>query len=346
MILVAGSANLDFVVRADHIAAPGETVLGRDFNTFPGGKGANQAVACARAGGAATHMLLALGSDAFAVPLEASLNDAGVVLHTVRSTDAATGCAFISVADDGENAITVAPGANATLRAEHWGSHVTGLQGFTHLLMQLEIPLETVQAYAQAARDAGMVVVLNAAPARALPTSLLALTDVLVVNEGELSAVAGHLGSIAECLQRIAVPTVVVTLGHRGCCMRHQGTLIYQPGFAITPVDTTGAGDTFCGALVAAMAHSGNSAAAAAHGGESASALVQGSESVAAVVQGTDVSAALARACAAAALACLQLGAQSSIPSAAAVDAFLADQAPASPADHAALQRYCTAATS
>jgi ribokinase len=316
MILVAGSANLDFVVQANHIPQPGETVLGRNFQTFPGGKGANQAVACARAGGAVTHMLVALGNDAFAKPLQTSLREAGVVLHEVPSNQAPTGCAFICVSDGGENAITVAPGANATLRPEHWHSHATGLEGFTHLLMQLEIPLETVQAYAQAGQNAGLVVVLNAAPAQQLPPALLALTDVLVVNEGELAEVAAHQGSIAECLPRIAVPTVVVTLGHRGCCMRHQGTLIYQPGFAITPVDTTGAGDTFCGALVAAMA------------------------------QGSDAAGALARACAAAALACLQLGAQSSIPSAAAVDAFLADQAPATPADHAALQRYCTTTTS
>src|SRR5580765_4043414 len=111
-IFVAGSANLDFVVRADHIPAPGETVLGREFRTFPGGKGANQAIACARAGGAATQMLLALGDDAFAASIEASLHDAGVAMHTVRCGPEPTGTAFICVSDNAENAITVAPGAN------------------------------------------------------------------------------------------------------------------------------------------------------------------------------------------------------------------------------------------
>src|SRR5580765_7614766 len=108
-IFVAGSANLDFVVRAAHVPAPGETVLGREFRTFPGGKGANQAIACARAGGAATTMLLALGDDPFASPIEASLRDAGVTLHVKRAADAPTGTAFICLADDAENAITVAP---------------------------------------------------------------------------------------------------------------------------------------------------------------------------------------------------------------------------------------------
>jgi ribokinase len=315
MILVAGSANLDFVVRAGHIPQPGETVLGHEFKTFPGGKGANQAVACARAGGAVTHMLAGLGQDAFAQPLVESLLGAGVVLHDVRSPDEPTGCAFICVSDEGENAITVAPGANSLLGPDHWHSKVGHLSGFTHLLMQLEIPLDTVLAYARAGQNAGMVVVLNAAPARPLPADLLALTDVLIVNEGELAEVAGHQGNIAQCLKRIGVPTVVVTLGHRGCCMRHGGHLVYQTGFSITPVDTTGAGDTFCGALVAALAH------------------------------GSDAAAALEQACAAAALACLQLGAQSSIPTCNAVNAFLAAQAATDPDKLIALQTYCAAAS-
>ena len=129
MILVAGSANLDFVVQANHIPQPGETVLGRNFQTFPGGKGANQAVACARAGGAVTHMLVALGNDAFAQPLQTSLREAGVVLHEVPSNQAPTGCAFICVSDGGENAITVAPGANATLRPDHRGAEDHGARG-------------------------------------------------------------------------------------------------------------------------------------------------------------------------------------------------------------------------
>ena len=249
MILVAGSANLDFVVRAKHIPAPGETVLGESFATYPGGKGANQAVASARAGGASTHMLLALGEDMYAQPLEASLRDAGVQMHVVRVADQATGTAFICVSDDAENAITVAPGANQGLRA----THLPDLAGFSHLLMQLESPLPTVTDYARAARTAGVKVVLNAAPAQALDDELLGLLDILIVNEGELTSLAGPGASIADQLQKLQVPIVVVTLGARGCCARIGTEHVLQPAFAITPVDTTGAGDTFCGVLVASL---------------------------------------------------------------------------------------------
>lgn len=308
MILVAGSANLDFVVRAHHIPSPGETVLGREFKTFPGGKGANQAVASARAGGAPTHMLLALGADAFATPLEASLAEAGVQLHLVRTPDHPTGTAFICVSDDAENAITVAPGANELLAPAHWPQ----LQGVSHVLLQLETPLPTVTAFAQAARQQGAVVVLNAAPAQALPAELLACVDVLIVNEGELATVAGHPGSIAEGLNTLAaIPTVVVTLGAHGCCARGPEGLVLQPAFAVQPVDTTGAGDTFCGSLVAALS------------------------------QGESLAQAVQRASAAAALACTQLGAQSSIPQAAAVSQFLAQQSPTSAAAQATLRAFC-----
>jgi ribokinase len=308
MILVAGSANLDFVVRAHHIPSPGETVLGRDFKTFPGGKGANQAVACARAGGMPTHMLLALGDDAFATSIEASLSEANVQMHLVRVPHQPTGTAFICVSDDAENAITVAPGANEHLKV----SDLPQLTGFTHLLLQLETPIASVTAYAQAAKDQGVTVVLNAAPAQALPAQLLDLVDVLVVNEGELATVAGHDGSIADCLARISTPTVVVTLGHHGCCARTNGQFILQPAFKVTPVDTTAAGDTFCGGLVAALA------------------------------QGGDMAHALRQASAAGALACTQLGAQSSIPQATDVTTFLSTQSTQeNPAEIAALRAFC-----
>lgn len=287
-VLVAGSANLDFIVRAPHIPAPGETVLGGAFTTLPGGKGANQAVACARAGGATTHMLVALGSDAFAEPIEASLNEAGVNLHLVRSSDP-TGTAFICVSDAAENAITVAPGANATLQP----SDLPDLDGVSHLLVQLETPLETVASWVVRARVAGVRILLNAAPASALPTHLLETIDVLVVNEGELAMVAGCDGNVATCLARIGVPTVVVTLGARGCCARADGRFYLQPAFAIDAVDTTGAGDTFCGVLAAAMD------------------------------RGAQLPHALREASAAAALACQRIGAQASIPTAIEVDAFL-----------------------
>lgn len=291
-VLVAGSANLDFVVRAMRIPAPGETVLGRDLATHPGGKGANQAVACARAGGVATEMLLALGDDAFAAPLEASLQGAGVRLHLRRSVGVATGTAFITVADGGENAITVAPGANATLQP----ADLPALAGFGHLLMQLESPLEAVTAWARQARAAGVCSVLNAAPAQALPAALREALDVLVVNEGELDQLAGPQGALDERLRRAGVPAVVVTLGARGCLALTPEGRFEQAGFAVSVVDTTGAGDTFCGTLVAARA------------------------------RGLAWPAALREAAAAAALACTRPGAQSSIPTRDEVLAWLANQ--------------------
>lgn len=289
MILVAGSANLDFVIRAPHIPAPGETVLGHTFKTYPGGKGANQAVACARAGGAETSMLLALGNDPYAAPIEESLGGAGVGLHVVRVAGQPTGAAFICVSDRAENAITVASGANHALRPEH----LPDLGGCTHLLLQLEIPLDTVTAYAAAARAAGVKVVLNAAPAQALPRELLSLLDILIVNEGELAAISGIADSIERGLRSVDVPCVVATLGERGCCARRGTQFITAPGFPVAAVDTTAAGDTFCGVLIAAMSRS------------------------------ADIASALRTANAAAALACTRPGAQSSIPTAAEVQAFL-----------------------
>ncbi|MCA0242123.1 MAG: ribokinase [Proteobacteria bacterium] len=289
-VLVAGSANLDFVVRAAHIPAPGETVLGREFSTQPGGKGANQAVASARAGGAPTQMLLALGDDAHAAPLLASLQQAGVALHLQRAEGTATGCAFICVSDDGQNAITVAPGANAALQPDH----LPPLAGIGQLLLQLETPLPTVTAYALAARAAGLSVTLNAAPALSLPAELRSALDLLIVNEGELAAITGVAGDLDTALSLLSVPNVVVTLGARGLRARCDGVRLDQPAFEVPVVDTTGAGDTFCGALVAERLH------------------------------GSGWPNALRFASAAAALACTRPGAQASIPTRDEVLKFLA----------------------
>ncbi len=291
-VLVAGSANLDFVVRAAHIPAPGQTVLGHGFATHPGGKGANQAVACARAGGVRTQMLLALGDDAQAAPLRASLLDAGVELHLQRPAGVATGCAFICVAEGGDNAITVAPGANACLRPEH----LPPLAGVAALLLQLETPLDTVTAYALAGRDAGLMVALNAAPAQQLPAELLAALDLLIVNRDELAGITGLGDDVEAALSLLSVPNVVVTLGDRGLRARCDGHRLDQPAFNVDVVDTTGAGDTFCGALLAERVH------------------------------GSGWPNALRYASAAAALACTRPGAQAAIPSRDQVLSFLQTQ--------------------
>lgn len=308
MILVAGSANLDFVIRVPSIPMPGETVLGRDLAFFPGGKGANQAIACARAGEAATEMLLAVGDDWFAAPIEASLSQAGVRMHKVQLSDQQTGAAFICVSDDAENAITVAPGANSGLR----DNDLPELAGCSHLLLQLETPVSVVTAYVRVAKEQGVFVVLNAAPAQKLSAELLAGIDLLIVNEGELAVVADRQGSISSCLNHVDVPCVVVTLGHRGCCAKNaNGEFIVQPGFSVTPLDTTAAGDTFCGTLVAALG------------------------------RGQEFSSAMRQASAAGALACTKLGAQTSIPHYDEVQAFLDSCPPTTSSQQQDLRKYC-----
>jgi ribokinase len=304
-VLVAGSANLDFVIRADHVPAPGETVLGRGFDTFPGGKGANQAVACARAGGVATRMLLALGEDAFAVPIEASLREAGVATTVVRTPGQPTGVAFICLSDSAENAITVAPGANSVLLP----AHLPSLDDTSHLLLQLETPLESVSAWARAARAAGVAVVLNAAPAQHLPAELLREVDLLVVNEGELARLSGIDRDIAAGIDALAVRDIVVTLGTRGCCARIGGQRLLQPAFAVQAIDTTGAGDTFCGTLVAELSRRQPFADA------------------------------LRYACAASALACERVGAQAGVPARADVERLLREGRPATTRE--ALAAWC-----
>lgn len=306
MILVAGSANLDFVIQVPHIPTPGETVLGDDLVIFPGGKGANQAVACARAG-AETEMLLALGDDWLAERITRSLSDAGVRMHRVTMTDRSTGAALISVSANADNAIAVAPGAANGLSA----ADLPPLAGYSHLLMQLETPLSVVSEYARAARNEGVKVVLNAAPARYLEPELLSMVEILIVNEAELAVVAGHRGNVATCVERLAVPSVVVTLGDRGCCAKTGDDVIVETAFVVNAVDTTAAGDTFCGVLVAELG------------------------------RGQRLRQALGRANAAGALACTRRGAQSSIPDRDAVDDFLMHQPAAAAALADALADYC-----
>ena len=311
MVLVAGSANLDFVVRAQHIPAPGETVMGHSVQSFAGGKGANQAVASARAGGVRTEMVLALGTDSHAEFLKTSLQSAGVALHIHVCADQTSGTAFICVADNAENAITVAPGANDSLQARH----LPPLAGFSHLLMQLETPLDTVAACARAAKAAGMSVVLNAAPARTLSPDLLALVDILIVNEGELRSLSPGASSISQAMQALPCEAVVVTLGPQGSAARFGTHWFFQPGFAVDAVDTTGAGDTFCGMLVAQLS------------------------------LGAGPAQALQLANAAAGLACTAMGAQASVPTRAAVAAFMQSQGPANTDGEHRLRDACQQAT-
>ncbi|ATY12639.1 ribokinase [Amycolatopsis sp. AA4] len=288
-VVVVGSANVDLVVDVPRQPHGGETVLGGDLRRSPGGKGANQAVAAALAGGAETTFLGAFGSDDGADLLLASLTNAGVRTDLVSRVDSATGTAFIMVSPDGENSIVVAPGANARLSLGE--AQLERIAAADVVLAQLEIPLEAVTA-AAAARRSGARMVLNAAPSRPLPELDL---DVLVVNEHEAADLAGIPGTpeeLARTLQKRA-PAVVITLGAAGCVVADQ-EIVQLPGFRVSPVDTTGAGDTFCGVLAAALA------------------------------EGRPLREAAERAGAAAALAVTRPGAQSAVPTAAEVAEFAA----------------------
>ncbi len=240
-VVIVGSGNVDLVSQVERIPSPGETVLSTGFATHAGGKGNNQATAAARAG-AVTTFIGAFGDDDNGARLRASLTGSGV-RPLVRTSNEPTGTAMITVAPTGENAIVVNPGANATL-TDLTPEERSAIAGADLVLLQLEIPLETVVA---AATIASGRVVLNAAPAMALPEELLSAVDLLVVNEHE----AAFLGGSDHLLTM--VPALVVTLGAKGALIRTSDTTTEVPGITVDVVDTTGAGDTFCGALVAAL---------------------------------------------------------------------------------------------
>jgi ribokinase len=249
-IVVAGSANMDLVGLAPRLPLPGETVLGDDFVMMPGGKGANQAIAAARAGGEAVF-LGAIGSDAFGVTLNARLSAAGVDTTNVRTSYGASGVAVIMVDRAGENSILVAPGANSTFTGLT-DAETAVVAGGDVLLCQQEIPVATVAAACRAARAAGTRTILNAAPARELPPGLLADVDLLVVNESEAQALTGAPAPDMAALVAL-VPRVVLTLGGAGSRFAERdGRVEDVPAFGVEAADTTAAGDAFTGALAVA----------------------------------------------------------------------------------------------
>ncbi|WP_217237288.1 ribokinase [Streptomyces sp. AC555_RSS877] len=252
-IVVLGSTNMDLVAYVEKAPQRGETVTGREYRTIPGGKGANQAIAAARAG-ATVSMIGAVGNDAFGARLRSTLEHSGVNTDHLRTTEGPSGTAHIVVDDEGGNAIVVIPGANGTV--DHLAPGDEGLIASAYaLLLQLEIPLAAVLAGARAARDHGVRTVLTPAPAQPLPPELLAATDLLVPNEHEAAALTGLTdphSAAAALLER--VPEVVVTLGAAGSRYAARGAEPFTvPAPRVTAVDSTGAGDTFVGALAVAL---------------------------------------------------------------------------------------------
>ncbi|MDX6263587.1 MAG: ribokinase [Kribbellaceae bacterium] len=243
-VVVVGSANVDLVLAVQRIPRPGETLLASDLTRGPGGKGANQAVAAARAG-ASTAFVASLGADDGGALLRDALEGAGVDLSLVSTSGSPTGTAIITVAADGENSIVVAPSANADLKLS--AEALSGISQAKIVLSQLEIPFSTVQA----AAEESAYFILNAAPAAELSDELLAHVDLLVVNETEAEAVAGK--DFTALLTR--VPAAVVTLGAEGAViLSRDAAEIRIPGVSVEVVDTTAAGDTFCGVLAATLA--------------------------------------------------------------------------------------------
>jgi ribokinase len=305
-VIVVGSANVDFVVQTPHIPQPGETVLGRNFVMAMGGKGANQAVGAARLG-AEVVFVARVGQDIFGEQCLAAYRAERIVTDFVtRDPSDATGVALIAVAESGENSIAVASGANMRLMPAHVEAASEVFEEADALLLQLEVRLETVIAAARLARDHRVRVILNPAPARSLPGELLRLVDVVVPNRIELAQLAGlSEGDVQamtdERLARLAlslgVPNVVITLGARGALAAGAWGWERVPPFAVTPVDTTAAGDAFNAGLVVSLGSGQKTLPEAAR---------------------------YANACGA--LAATRVGAQPSLPSAAEVEALISGQ--------------------
>jgi ribokinase len=291
-IVVVGSINMDLVTQAPRFAGAGETILGERFLTVPGGKGANQAVAAARLG-AEVALVGAIGDDAFGRQLRQGLAAEHIdLIHTIQLDDCASGTASITVAG-GENQIIVVPAANACVTPAQVEAARSLIERADAVLVQMEIPLETVEATLRLGHRLGTPVILNPAPAQKLPTAWLKLARYVTPNQHELAILLGvdPLEDFRSLMQRAPCP-VVLTRGGEGAWYREQGDPTHQAGFTVDVVDSTGAGDTFNAAL-AVFLHEG---------------LPQ----------------AVRKACAAAALSVTKLGAQGGMPVLKELNALLA----------------------
>lgn len=300
-IIVVGSLNTDLVVQAPRFPKPGETISGKDLQIIPGGKGANQAVAAARQG-MSVAMVGRVGSDSFGPELINNLQQNNVdASHVQIDSGSATGTAIIVVAEDGQNSIVLSPGGNGKVGSEDLDD--VAFSDYKLLLLQLEIPIETVLSAARRAQGSGLGVLLNPAPARPLPDELLSLPDFIVPNESELSLLTNlpvndvsSATVAARTLLERGIRHVIVTLGARGALIVNQGLTKHIPPFQVEVVDTTAAGDAFIAGF--------------------ASALLQDKSLEEAVRYG----------CACGALAATRLGAQPSLPTKDEVERFLGEQ--------------------
>jgi len=260
-IIVIGSSNTDMVVKVPHIPAPGETILGTDFMTIAGGKGANQAVAAARAGADVTF-IACVSDDSFGKQAVKNYRNDGIDTSCIKIQPGThSGIALINVAEDGENSISVAPGANSYLFPEDIYGFENAFDGAKMVLAQLEIPMETVKAAAEVAHKKGIPFILNPAPGAAISESLLGKITIITPNETEAAIITGRNNFSEKDIQKMASEifdkggiTVLITLGSKGVYLKTFDFEGLIPGYKVKAVDTTAAGDVFNGALSAALA--------------------------------------------------------------------------------------------
>ena len=281
-IIVIGSSNTDMTVLADRLPAPGETVLGGDFKMGQGGKGANQAIAAKRLGGDVTF-ICKVGRDVFAENSIKAYEKDGLDTSSIIRCDTPSGIALITVDSKAENCIVVAGGANGKVTEADIEGIADDIKGAAVLLMQLEIPIPAVIKAAKIARKAGVRVVLNPAPATALPAELLENVDIIIPNETEMSLLTGiqvhDQKSTAEAvgaMRKTGVKDVIVTLGSKGSLVCENGKEpVLVPAFKVKAVDTTAAGDTFCGGLCVALVEGKSLVEAATFASKASSVTVQ-----------------------------------------------------------------------
>ena len=259
-IIVIGSSNTDMVIKTEKLPAPGETILGGKFLMNPGGKGANQSVAASRLGGKVTF-ISKRGNDLFGNQAVGLLMREGVdIKYIVKDPDLPSGVALITVDSTGENSIVVAPGSNGNLLKEDIPSVIFDTGKFEILLLQIEIPIDTVEYSAVTASEHGIKVILNPAPARKLSDNLLKNTWLITPNETEAETITGVIITdipsaerAAELIQERGVKNVIITLGEAGAYIKSENYTGLIPGIKVKPVDTTAAGDVFNGALAVAI---------------------------------------------------------------------------------------------
>jgi len=299
-IVVVGSSNTDMIIKVPHVPVPGETIIGGTFSIAAGGKGANQAVAAARAGGDVTFVAR-VGDDMFGEQAkEGFVKDNINVDHVLSDKDAPSGVALIFVGEDGENSIAVASGANANLSASDVEAAGDAISSADILIMQLETPLDTVLKAASIASENGVKVILNPAPAQPLSDDILKHVSILTPNESEAEILTGikvqtedDAAAAADALMAKGIETVIVTMGAKGAFVVTADSKELVAGFSVKAVDATAAGDTFNGALAVALA------------------------------EGKALKTAVSFANAAAALSVTKLGAQPSAPTREEIDKFL-----------------------